>query len=172
MPNTLDEDNIRVEGIQNATIFDVIYAPPSAARSDPEKDSEVQAATSQLTVLESDKQILDKQAEFLEEYAKTMKAENTAPADLEKFLNTYASERKRINDALQEIVRKIAMAKVVVAERQKALRNDDVAMRRRAGLKVIVLSDVDGPATISLQYSGLFHILSLFPTTKRITIFT
>ncbi|KAG9037268.1 hypothetical protein FRB95_006211 [Tulasnella sp. JGI-2019a] len=155
LPNQIDEDSIRVEGLGNAVIFDVIYKPPPptlAPKAQDESQTALRSAKKRLAKLESEKQIFEDKAGFLDKYAKTLNAEKTDGADLDKFLTLYETEKGRINDKLVEVEELITAAEKDVQEEEEKLSIDDVGKKRMMGVTVIVIADTDGKAELSLSY--------------------
>ncbi|KAG8881263.1 hypothetical protein FRB98_004449 [Tulasnella sp. 332] len=151
LPNGLDEDSIRVEGLENATIFDVIYKPPRPAASY-EQDAKLRTSKKQLAALQSEKTILEDQSGFLDEYAKTLGADKAGGMSLDQFLKLYGDEKKRITKELADLEDKLEAAKKDVEDGAKRLAQDDQGKKRTTQVNVIVLADSDGQAELSLWY--------------------
>lgn len=153
LPNRLDQDSIRVEGLENATIFDVIYkAPRPTLASSYEQDTNLRASKKLLAALQSEKKILEDQAGFLDEYAKTLGADKAGGMSLDAFLKLYGDEKKRISGELADLEDTLEEAKKDVRESETRLAQDDRGKRRTAQVTVVVLADSDGQADFSLSY--------------------
>ncbi|KAG9017772.1 hypothetical protein FRB93_004583 [Tulasnella sp. JGI-2019a] len=151
LPNSLQEDSIRVEGLENAIIFDVIYKPPRPS-TPASQDADLRAAKKRYAALQSEKTILEDQARFLDEYAKTLGADKTMGMGLDQFLKLYGDEKKRINGALADLTDSLEEAKKEVTDGEKRLSQDEVGRRKSAQVTLVVLADSDGQAEISLWY--------------------
>ncbi|KAG9037274.1 hypothetical protein FRB95_006217 [Tulasnella sp. JGI-2019a] len=155
LPNMIDEDSIRVEGLGNAVIFDVIYKPPppaSAPNAQDESHATLRSAVKQLAQLQSEKKILEDKVRFLNEYAKTVNAEKTDGGDLDKFLDLYGTEKASINEKLTKVEESIRDAEKRVEDEEEKLSIDEVGKKRMVQVTVVVLADADGKAEMSLSY--------------------
>ncbi|KAH8115721.1 hypothetical protein DFH11DRAFT_1834901 [Phellopilus nigrolimitatus] len=153
LPTCLEESSIRVDGIGNATIFDVIYHP--AAPYDYEKYidalTELHARASKLT---ADVAILDHQSKVLEEYAKTLTGKDTDAEHLEAFLDTYAARKSKINEGATKLDNDLIQVRKEIQEKSKSLDADEDSLRRRGvRVTIVVLAEGDGNVELSLSYA-------------------
>ncbi|KAH8115728.1 hypothetical protein DFH11DRAFT_1507331 [Phellopilus nigrolimitatus] len=153
LPTCLEESSIRVDGIGNATIFDVIYHP--AAPYDYEKYidalTELHARESKLT---ADVAILDHQSKVLEEYAKTLTGKDTDAEHLEAFLDTYAARKSKINEGAIKLNNYLIQVRREIQEKSKSLDADEDSLRRRGvRVSIVVLAEGDGNVELSLSYA-------------------
>ncbi|KAG8869797.1 hypothetical protein FRB98_002193 [Tulasnella sp. 332] len=155
LPNQVDQDSIRVEGLGNAVIFDVIYKPaPPVLAPNPldESQAALRSATKRLTTLQSEKKILEDKAGFLDAYSKTLNADKTDSGDLEKFLDLYTTEKGQINENLVKVEESIVAVTKEVQEERAKLSMDQIAQKRMVGVTVMVLAETEGPAELSISY--------------------
>ncbi|KAG9035842.1 hypothetical protein FRB95_010436 [Tulasnella sp. JGI-2019a] len=151
LSNRLDEDSIRVEGLNNATIFDVIYKSPRSA-TPVDQDPDLRTAKKRLSALQSEETVLKDQTRFLNEYAKTLGADKAMGMELDQFLKLYGDEKKRINGALTDLTYSLEEARKEVTNAEEQLSQDDQAMKRTASVVLVVLAESDGHAELSLRY--------------------
>lgn len=154
LPNDMVEDSIRVEGLGNATIIDVIYKPPnptSAASSTAQVDS-LNAIRKGIASLLSDKEIIEDKSRLLDDYSKTLSAGATDRANLEDFLDVYASEKGAMSVALSELEEKLMQAHVELRDEQNKSSRDDQGKKKAVRVTVIVMTDIEGSVELSLRY--------------------
>ncbi|KAG8976393.1 hypothetical protein FRB90_009181, partial [Tulasnella sp. 427] len=156
LPNAIDRDSIRVEGLGNATIFDVIYNPPPTENYETKKslsiNEELRALEKKIQSLKSEQDILNDQKRVLADYSKTLDAEQTDVATLSNFLAVYKERRSKIHSDLQALQEELSDAEKAAAEKRKALKEDDASKQRTVKITVIVHAEEDGKAELSLWY--------------------
>lgn len=156
LPNTIDRDSIRVEGLGNAAIFDVIYTPPPTEKAQTKKslslNEDLRALEKKIDSLKSEKAILNDQERVLADYAKTLNAEQTDVATLGNFLGVYKERRKQIHLGLQALHEQLTDTEKAAEEKRKALKEDDASKKRAVKITVIVNAEEDGKAELSLWY--------------------
>ncbi|KAH8115703.1 hypothetical protein DFH11DRAFT_1543173 [Phellopilus nigrolimitatus] len=153
LPTCLEESSIRVDGIGNATIFDVVYHP--AAPYDYEKYVDVltdlEARRSKIT---ADIAILDNQSKFLGEYAKTLTGKDTDAEHLEAFLDAYAARKSKINEGATKLKDDLVQVQKEIQEKSKNLDADEDSLRRRGvRVTIVVLAEGGGNVELSLTYA-------------------
>lgn len=172
LPSCLDEDSIRVDGIGNAVIFDVIYRAfcPSFLSTrlphqnyaidspEPLKDRDdstngIQDLKDEKARLEAELAILDGQSEVLSSYRKTLSGKDTDTETLISFLDKFASRQRQIHQEtaqlrkeLKEVDKQIDDASMAASPEQK---NN---AQRGTRVTIVVLAEGDGEAEISLTY--------------------
>ncbi|KAG8905841.1 hypothetical protein FRB99_008143 [Tulasnella sp. 403] len=150
LPSCMDEDSIRVEGLGNAVIFDVIFSPPPAPN--PPENDELIALEKQIAALTSERTVLQEQQVVLADYASSMTAEETDSSSLAEFLVLHKERSQKIHNSLQDVNEKLEAARGAAGALRKTLMVDEEAERRGAKVTVIVLAEEDGKAELSLWY--------------------
>ena len=151
----LDNDSIRVEGLGNAVIFDVIYSPPppQVYGAKGSKHEEIRALEKEIAAVVSEKGILDDQSRVLEDYSKTLTAEKADISKLSDFLGVYKERKAAIHEGLADLKDQEKKIKEQLDAKRKEQNEDEAGKKRSAKVTVIVLADVDGKAELSLWYS-------------------
>lgn len=156
LPNAIDRDSIRVEGLGNASIFDVIYTPPPTGKQETKKslslNEDLRNIEKKIDSLKSEKAILNDQERVLSDYTKTLNAEQTDVATLSNFLSVHKERRQQIHLGLQSLHEQITDAEKEAEEKRKALKEDDASKKRAVKITVIVQAEEDGKAELSLWY--------------------
>jgi len=161
LPNVLDQDSIRVDGVGGkAVIADVVYHPPTS--DDSEKRQAYTLAVKELhknkAALQQQLQICKKQADILQTYAETLKGADTTGTTMNEFLDIYAerlasidAKSTNLSEQIQEVDKSIA--------REMEVWNADAKSRKRAvRITIIVYAEEAGPAEISLTYRTSFSV--------------
>ncbi|KAG8947132.1 hypothetical protein FRC04_010983 [Tulasnella sp. 424] len=156
LPNAIDRDSIRVEGLGNASIFDVIYTPPPTGKQETKKslslNKDLRSIEKNIDSLKSERAILNDQERVLSDYTKTLNAEQTDVATLSNFLSVHKERRQQIHLGLQSLHEQITDAEKAAEEKRKALKEDDASKKRAVKITVIVQAEEDGKAELSLWY--------------------
>ncbi|TDL17687.1 hypothetical protein BD410DRAFT_794164 [Rickenella mellea] len=152
LPSYLDKDSIRVDGVGNAVIFDVIYhAPPPPDQNrhvgefDEFHDRQMQ--------LKDELQILEREEHVLKSYSKTLSGADTKSDQLEKFLDVYQSRQKNINVEVKKIKGELKQVEKELSDKRASINADDESVKLRgASVTIVVLGEGDGDAELSLMY--------------------
>ncbi|KAG8932275.1 hypothetical protein FRC01_014806 [Tulasnella sp. 417] len=173
LPNCLDSDSIRVEGVGNAVIFDVIYSPPPKG-SKPNDTEETRKLREEVIKLKSDRTILEEQSALLESYSKSLKSDKSDVGALTEFFGIYTDQKRAINADLAKLNDAISEAEKKLSEKLRELRTDDESSRRGAKVTIIVLAEKAGKAELSLWYivegaswSPLYDLRAKISTDKQ-----
>ncbi|KAH8115713.1 hypothetical protein DFH11DRAFT_1301174 [Phellopilus nigrolimitatus] len=153
LPTCLEESSIRVDGIGNATIFDVVYHPATPYNSATHADglADLEARKSKIA---ADIAILDHQSKILGEYAKTLTGRDTDAEHLETFLDVYAARKSKINEETTKLYDNLAQVQKEIQEKSKSLDADEDSLRRRGvRVTIVVLAEGDGNVELSLTYA-------------------
>ncbi|KAG9051257.1 hypothetical protein FS837_010544 [Tulasnella sp. UAMH 9824] len=151
LPSCLDSDSIRVEGVGNAVIFDVIYSPPPTENK-PKETEETKRLGEEVAKLKSDRTILEEQSGLLDSYSKSLKSDKSDVGALTEFFGMYTDQKRVINADLAKLNDEISEAEKELLEKEIELRTDDESSRRRAKVTIIVLAEKKGKAELSLWY--------------------
>ncbi|KAG9018186.1 hypothetical protein FRB90_011935 [Tulasnella sp. 427] len=151
LPNCLDSESIRVEGLGNAVIFDVIYTPPP--KDNILRDTnEIKALRDMIAKLKSDRAILQDQSGLLESYSQSLKSDKSDIGALTQFFSTYTEQKRNINVDLAKADEEIEATQKQLDERLKELLADNASSKRGAKVTIIVLAEKPGKAELSMWY--------------------
>lgn len=150
LPNSLLEDSIRAEGCAHATIFDVIYKPPTHVYHS--NTPEISRLREERNVLNAKLARTNAQSKVLTVYSDTLTAESTAPEKLGEFLQIFDATESRLHVERAETNRKIRRIDDNIQALQKAANVDDGSKKRRTQIAIVVFADRDGQAEITLSY--------------------
>ncbi|KAG8932274.1 hypothetical protein FRC01_014805 [Tulasnella sp. 417] len=173
LPNCLESDSIRVEGVGNAVIFDVIYSPPPKG-SKPNDTDETKKLREEVAKLKSDRTILEEQSRLLESYSKSLKSDKSDVGALTEFFGMYTDQKRVINADLAKLNDDISEAEKKLSDKLRELRADDESSRRGAKVTIIVMAEKAGKAELSLWYivngaswSPLYDLRAKISTDKQ-----
>ena len=152
----MDSDSIRVDGVGNAVIFDVVYHPPAAADPETKKrevNASLKAVEDKLRTLNKDKDIRDDQEAFLGKYAGTINAEKYDGKSMLDFLDSYWERKRSIFQDIEALKAQIKDLEKEAKELRKDLKQDSASLKRRVKVSVVALAANDGKARLVLSYS-------------------
>ncbi|KAG8874405.1 hypothetical protein FRB97_005913, partial [Tulasnella sp. 331] len=163
LPSCLHKDSIRVDGLGNAVIFDVIHTARNhagrtvtdnnnLAESDSVAIKALNETQKHLVALQTEREIVKYQMDMLAGYAKTITTGQVDHSKLASFLELYDRRKKKLDEDLQNVEENIQSAQNLEKKQREGLRLDDASKKRTVKVTVIVLADGDGPAELSLSY--------------------
>ncbi|KZV96559.1 hypothetical protein EXIGLDRAFT_833529 [Exidia glandulosa HHB12029] len=152
LPSYLDEDSIRVDGIGSATVFDVVYSSPPPTVDSAENET-LKALEKKRSALEAEKDSLTQQVTVLSDYAKTLNAKDTDASKLMTFLDLFSEKKLKLNEALVAVDDKIAAVEAEIRDEQLSSHEDVESQKRGVKITIVVLSEADGEAELSLTYT-------------------
>ena len=163
LPSCLDENSIRVEGTgESASIVDVIHIPPPPPQDWTERvDKEVAEDYTRLEKeykrLRNEKSTLEGTLKILNDFARTLKADEVSPSVLTNFMDTIARRRRGVYKSVKEVEER---SKKVMKEMERHKDHvSDESLKRKAGVTVIVESGEDGPAELIISYGMSLPVL-------------
>jgi len=152
LPSSLEQDSIRVDGIGNAIISDVIYHPPTSAQLNEQHTEALKQLRTKKKVLQDEKETLETQEYILKQYSDSVSVKDTAASSLQTFLEVYQERKTAINTGLREVGDKIQQVDDEIVEENKRYNKDEESKIRATRITVIVTANVDGPAELSVMY--------------------
>ena len=152
MPSSLEKDSIRVDGIGNAIISDVIYHPPTSVHSNEQYTEALRQLGTKMKILGDEKGTLEKEAHVLKQYSDSVSVKTTDASGLQTFLEVYQKRRAVINLGLREVGDKLQQIDDEVLEEKRRHDKDEESKIRATRITVIVTANVDGPAELSVIY--------------------
>ena len=148
LPGTIHRDSIRVSGLGQARLFDVVCTIDNKTIPGKDSPSEViRLLKKEKLELESQKGMLETQAEILVQYAKTLTGEHITPSDMSQFLDTFSERSRKTLRELSEVTEEIVDVDRRISE--------EIAMSNiKKGLstgKVSVVIGTDEPGSVELK---------------------
>ncbi|KAG8931696.1 hypothetical protein FRC02_002347 [Tulasnella sp. 418] len=155
LPKCLDKDSIRVDGIGNAVIFDVIYSPPPPVDPSTTKVEEKKALKELRTKqasLESEMAIAERQAQALDSYSNSLTADKVDLQALTSFLDLYSEKKAKIHEQVSKVADELEELGKQIHELESKLYVDLSGRKRAVKVTVVVLAEEDGKAELLLSY--------------------
>ena len=169
LPTCLDESSVRVDGIGNAVIFDVIYRayvdivacgydllnlcmadPPTGAERKSDVAEDLLARKGEL---HEKLAILTRQSDILQEYSKTLTGKDTTSDQLESFLDVYSKRQDALDEKKRALNNEIKALEKEIREAHVKVNADAESIEKRGvRITIIVLAHGEGAAELSLTY--------------------
>jgi hypothetical protein len=150
----MDNDSIRVTGLGDAHLFDVICTPSSTSpTSAPHGTAErIRLLEAKKKKIQSERLVREHEADILIDYGKSLRGEHVSPENAASFLDGFV---ERANKNL------IASAELeeAIVEIDSEIKKEKDRESKKKGLAytevtVVVVADRDGPVELKLTYSA------------------
>ncbi|KAG8746250.1 hypothetical protein FRC10_005499 [Ceratobasidium sp. 414] len=151
LPSCVKEDSIRVEGIGEAVIFDVVYHRPGPSPSTSD-DETVSRRNRILEALRKERSVAREQSDFLSAYGNTLDSGNLSIEAVERFIDIFGPRQIAIAKRIQELDVQIAEADKQCDDARSKVYADARGAKRGTKITVTVLSETDGQAELMLTY--------------------
>ncbi|KAJ7765857.1 hypothetical protein DFH07DRAFT_1058781 [Mycena maculata] len=144
LPSCIDTHSVRVSGLGDARLFDVVCT----ARDKPRKSSEaVRLLTAKKVSLQGERRVRDHESDLLVTYAKTLSAEHVPPAQIGAVLQNFVDQGRKNIEAVAELDEKlVALDRQIEAERQK-----ETIKKGASTGEVTVVVGTEAPAHVELK---------------------
>ena len=152
LPSSLEADSIRVDGIGNAIISDVIYHPPTSVHLNEQHTEALKQLGTKKKILQDEKETLERQEQVLKQYSASVSVKDMGAISLQSFLEVYQKRKAAINTGLREVSDKIQQVDDEIVEENKQHNKDEESKIRATRITVIVTANADGPAELSVIY--------------------
>ncbi|EIN04009.1 hypothetical protein PUNSTDRAFT_108850 [Punctularia strigosozonata HHB-11173 SS5] len=153
LPSCMDTDSVRVTGLGDARLFDVICTiTPSATRvSLPHSPAEqIRRLEAKRKTLESMKHVREHEEDILTDYGKSLRGEHVSPADASSFLDGFIERAQKNLEALAELDEAIVQVnREIHTEKERAAKKKGDS---RGEVTVVIVADQDGPVELKLTY--------------------
>ncbi|TDL15100.1 hypothetical protein BD410DRAFT_796682 [Rickenella mellea] len=152
LPACIDPDSLRVDGIGNAIIFDVIYHSTSPSNT-PKHDPALTALHKQHATLTANGNILKHQSEILRKYSLSLTGRDATPDQLTHVLSLYSTNQAKFDadiTALEESIKGLDAQIFAANAATNAL--DEKLRALSTDVTIIVFGQGDGIAELSLTY--------------------
>jgi N-terminal domain of unknown function (DUF4140) len=165
LSSNIDTESIRVSGLGQARLFDVVCTIEKKQGADLSSDSSPEIIR-QLNVkklrLESEKRVMEHEADLLVTYAKTLNGEHVTPTAMSDFLKTFVDKGKENLKAVAEIDKNILeVNRMIEKESAKAALKIGEANGQAT---IVVVASENSKVEMKLTYSkrDFFDINSVF----------
>ncbi|KAJ7629708.1 hypothetical protein DFH06DRAFT_1284783 [Mycena polygramma] len=148
LPSCIDTQSVRVSGLGDARLFDVVCTTRDGGKSKPSEA--VRLLKAQKLALEGEKRVRDHESDLLVSYARTIKGEHVAPHEMNEFLQSFVEQGKKNLQAVAEIEEKL-----VVVDRQIEVELEKEAAKKGAStgeVTIVVGTDSETHVNLKLTY--------------------
>jgi hypothetical protein len=161
LPSSIDTQSVRVSGLGQARLFDVVCKLGNKRRfqEDPDGFSEViRQLELAKQALVAEKCILDNEANFLIEYSKTLSAEHINPSQFTEFLASFVAQGTKNRQAASALEEKIVA--VTRKIEREAAKQQEKKGETNGQVTIVVVTQDPGVLELKLTYSTYFpHII-------------
>jgi hypothetical protein len=160
LPHTMQTESLRVAGIGQAMLSDVVCIMPKNRASklgQAGKSEELLKLEEQKAILMCQKRVIDHQANILVNYAHTMTSEHVSPEDMLTFLQSFTAmgeQNAQADVAYRKSLREIEMK--IEKEVDDPAAEHDNSHLRNIKVKLTINAEEGHAAEISLTYRESF----------------
>ncbi|KAJ6489052.1 hypothetical protein C8R45DRAFT_901974 [Mycena sanguinolenta] len=108
LPSCIDTQSVRVSGLGDARLFDVVCTTRDEAGSSKSSEA-VRLLKAQKLALEGEKRVRDHESDFLVNYAKTLQGEHVSPTQMGAFLESFVEQGRKNLQAVAELDEKLVI---------------------------------------------------------------
>ncbi|KZT61874.1 hypothetical protein CALCODRAFT_463690 [Calocera cornea HHB12733] len=153
LPTCIDESSLRVDGLGNAVIFDVIYERLTPERNVPKASSEkVQELETQLASFKRELKVLQSQTKVLDDFSHTLTAKDVNPAELVYFLDILSERGGALNEKVEETQSRIRVLEIALATVRRGQSPGEEVTKLATKVTVVVLAEQSGKAELTVTY--------------------
>ncbi|KZO92057.1 hypothetical protein CALVIDRAFT_504801 [Calocera viscosa TUFC12733] len=153
LPTCMDESSLRVDGLGNAVIFDVIYEHVSPELNIPKASSEkVAALEAQEAALARELRVLTSQTTVLGEFSNTLSAKDVNPAQLVEFMGILQERGMDLEERVETGQKKLEDVRGEIARERRGQVPSEEAQKLATNVTVVVLAEKAGPAELIVKY--------------------
>ena len=158
LSSNIDTESVRVSGLGQARLFDVVCTIEKKQDADLSSDSPSEVIR-RLEVkkqgLESQKRVMEHEADLLVNYAKTLNGEHVNPTAMGDFLKTFVVKGRENLEAIAEIDKTIVEVNRMI-EKELAKTTQKIG-QANGQVTIVVVAAEDSKLEIKLTYSKLSH---------------
>jgi hypothetical protein len=149
----MDESSLRVDGLGNAVIFDVISERLSPELTPPKESSErVAALELQQADIRRQMKVHGTQTEVLDDFARTLTAKDVNPAQLVEFMGIMQEKGAALAEKGDELTKKMEEINAEIAKERKGQVPSEQARKLAMKVTVVVLAEQAGHAELTVKY--------------------
>ncbi|KAG5652604.1 hypothetical protein H0H81_004386 [Sphagnurus paluster] len=160
LPSTIDTQSVRVTGLGNARLHDVVCRIASAFFAPSDAAEAVRRLRVRRLTLDTEKRVREYEADLLVSYGKTLGGAHVQPEDMTEFLGKFVDMGQKNLAAIAEINEKILEVDRQIETETEKLNRKKGATRGQAD---IILS-VDQPLTVDLKLTYIVGNVYWKPT--------
>ncbi|TFK61692.1 hypothetical protein BDN72DRAFT_863410 [Pluteus cervinus] len=151
LPSTINTDSVRVSGLGDTHLFDVVCHTVAPVQTDSETAQDGTKSLKERQIsLQNAKAVYQREAELLYSYAKTLTGEHVKPEQMTAFLTGYGEQSRKNSAAVEAIDREIAS---IDAEIAKAKYKVATKVGSSWGTVTVVIgTDIDDSIELKLTY--------------------
>ncbi|TFK68241.1 hypothetical protein BDN72DRAFT_769601 [Pluteus cervinus] len=161
LSSAIDTRSVRVSGLGEARLFDVVCTVEDTKAHDPDAlTEEIRKLTVKKASLEGEKEVRASEANFLVSYAKTLNGEHVKPSEMASFLSEFVEQGRKNVVAVAEIDEKI-----LAVEREISTLKEELSLIKgstRGQVKLVIVADEE--ITIDLKLTYIVAHASWHPT--------
>ncbi|KAJ3507403.1 hypothetical protein NLJ89_g6323 [Agrocybe chaxingu] len=153
LPSTIDTDSVRVSGLGEARLFDVVCTVGSSKAASYASDSSSEIIRTLIVrklALESERATREQESQLLLKYAQTLSGEHVTPTQMGQFLESYVERERNSLNARAELSEKIVeLNRQIEAEQHKTSSKQGTA---NGQVDIVIAADEDTNAELKLTY--------------------
>jgi uncharacterized protein YoxC len=157
LSSNIDTESIRVSGLGQARLFDVVCTIEKTQDADLSSDSSseiIRRLNVKKLHLESQKRVMEHEADLLVTYAKTLNGEHVTPTAMREFLKIFVDKGRENLEAVAEIDQNILeVNRMIEKESAKATLKIGEASGQ---VTIVVVASEDSKVAMKLTYSKSF----------------
>jgi len=157
LPSTIDTHSVRVSGLGDARLSDVVctIGADNEASYAPDGSSELtRLLEAQKQALEKEKDIREREAELLLNYANTLTGEHVNPTNMSSFLETFVEQGRSNLKAVSNLLRTWFVSRnsyyPQVAELSEKILITDRQIEKEKEKKALKIGDIKGKVSVIL----------------------
>jgi hypothetical protein len=170
LPHTMQTESLRVAGIGQAMLSDVVCITPKSRTSKlghAGKSEELLKLEEEKALLMGQKRVVDYQANILVGYARSITSEHVSPEDMLTFLQSFAAmgeQNAQADVTYQKSLREIE--KKIEKELDDPAAEHDNSHLRNIKVKLSINAEESHAAEISLTYRESLDLIDNMPLTR------
>ncbi|KZT61867.1 hypothetical protein CALCODRAFT_463674 [Calocera cornea HHB12733] len=153
LPTCMDESSLRVDGLGNAVIFDVIYEEVSPDLNIPKASSDkVAALETQESSLTRELKVLSSQTTVLDDFSRTLSAKDVKPAQLVEFMGILQEKGMDLEEKVEKVSKQLKEVRDEIARERNGQVPSEEARKLATKVTVVVLAEQAGQAELIVKY--------------------
>ncbi|KAF8903747.1 hypothetical protein CPB84DRAFT_1677822 [Gymnopilus junonius] len=153
LSSSIDTHSVRVSGLGQACLFDVVctLANDKASSYAPDSSSEVtRSLLVKKAALESQRVIREHEYQILLQYAKTLTGEHITPTQMTQFMESFIEQRCKAVDAATELNEQIVkITRDIEVAKEKAASKEGKALGQ---VDIVIFADTETTVALKLTY--------------------
>jgi hypothetical protein len=172
LSSNIDTESVRVSGLGQARLFDVVCTIEKKQDADLSSDTPsevIRRLNVRKQKLESQKRVMEHEADFLVNYAKTLNGEHVDPTAMGDFLKTFVVKGRENLETVAEIDKNIVEVDRLI---EKELAKAALKIGQANGqVTIVVVAAEESKAEIKLTYSKSSNDVNILIDTDKLHFF-